>query len=137
LILSWIGVLVVAFMRGGEAGVAAASRSNLGVLIGVLGIAGLVGWGTYAYNDASNGVDVEASVRQIAGTPVDCSLQGTMLLAFGNADVYGCDVEVGAPLVGATVGCYAVVDDAVYDVTDEVKAAARQGGVEFPCSRTD
>lgn len=123
LLLSWLGVLIVGLIRGSEdsRGEDAGSRSNIGVLLGVLGIAGGVGWSIYAYNAAvggDGGIDVDVTVTEITGQQADCESVGFVLLQGRNAEVYRC-AETTALGAADPIGCFGRVEDVVYDITPQ------------------
>ncbi len=132
LLLSWLGVLIVALIKGRDQTSDASSRSNLGVLLGVLGIAGALAWGYGSYDgESAEGTNsgVALTVEQLTGEAATCEPEGFMLLQGGNAEVYGCSAQFTSP--PRRLGCFALVDDVVYDVTSQI----RLGASTLPCAR--
>lgn len=120
LLLSWVGVLIVALIGGHEATVEAHSRANVGVILGVLGIAAGIGWSVYTWDlrDTSAG-GVSEVVAQFAGvTDAECSSAGYMLVQGRSAEVFDCHEPFVSPSL--PLGCFAVIDDAVYDISSSI-----------------
>lgn len=134
-LFSWLGVLIVSILGSGsrDATLDASSRSNIGVLLGVIGVAGGFVWGFLSYDvlyetsATSAEATVEAVVGDREGLNAVCASEGFLLLQGRNAEVFSCSSGFSSP--PEPLGCYAVVDDVVYDVTSQI----RLSGVEQGC----
>lgn len=79
-----------------------------------------------AFALAGCGGSTEGDIADQLGRDVSCREAGLIALAGEQETFYDCDGLDGV----AAVGCFAVVDDRVYDVTEQVR---RLGGGTVDC----
>ena len=80
------------------------------------------------------GGSVDGKVADALGLKVECEKSGVMAIAGQRETIYSCQLVEMITNGGQTAArCIAIIDGAVYDVSDQVRALVSLGGDDLGC----